>query len=218
MEATIDAGGSGKAPFSLAVFGSGGPVLVLGHGAGGNRKTPWLVRMAEALGARGRRVVLYNFPYTEAGRKVPDKPETLEAATAAAAEWCRSTLGAEKLALGGKSMGGRIASQAVAKGLRCDALVFLGYPLHPPGQPDKLRDAHLAAVLVPMLFLQGTRDAFASWERLEPVLARLPKATLHKVEGGDHSFAVPKRTGRTPAAVEAECAAAVCDWLSAKGL
>jgi uncharacterized protein len=215
METRIDAGG---APISLSVHGTGRPVLVLGHGAGGTRKNPWLVRMAEGLSGSARRVVLYNFPYTESGRKAPDRPDLLEATVGAVAAWCRDELRAPKLTLGGKSMGGRIASQAVAKGLLADALVFLGYPLHPPGQPDKLRDAHLDAIKVPMLFLQGTRDAFATWDKLTPVLARLPLATLHAVEQGDHGFAVPRKTGRTAVDVERECVDAVNGWLAEREL
>lgn len=215
METRIDAG---RAPISLSVHGTGRAVLVLGHGAGGTRKNPWLVRMAEGLSGSARRVVLYNFPYTESGRKAPDRPEVLEATVAAVVAWCRDELQATKLALGGKSMGGRIASQAVAKGLEVDALVFLGYPLHPPGQPDKLRDAHLGAIKVPMLFLQGTRDAFATWDKLTPVLSRLPLATLHAIDQGDHGFAVPKKTGRTVADVEKECADVVDGWLAERGL
>jgi predicted alpha/beta-hydrolase family hydrolase len=215
MEADIDVGG---ARVSVSTHGEGGAVLALGHGAGGNRKTPWLLRMAQGLSGPARTVVLFNFPYTEARRKAPDRPEVLEATVAAVAAWCRRELRPAGLALGGKSMGGRICSQAVAKGLGAQALVFLGYPLHPPGQPDKLRDAHLGAVGVPMLFVQGTRDAFARWDRLLPVLERLPLATLHPIEGADHGFAVPKRTGRTAADVERDIAGAAGAWLSAKGL
>jgi predicted alpha/beta-hydrolase family hydrolase len=116
-------------------------------------------------------------------------------------------------------MGGRIASQAVAQGLPADGLVFLGYPLHPPGRFDTLRDRHLPAITAPMLFVQGTRDAFARADLMAPVLGGLgDRATLHSIEGGDHSFAVPRRTGRTPAQIEAEVAAALVSWLGAHGL
>ncbi len=214
-EARIDVSG---AAVSVSIHGDRGPVVALGHGAGGNRRTPWLVRIAEALAGEHRRLVLFNFPYSESGRRVPDRPDLLETTVGCVAAWARKELSAPRLVLGGKSMGGRIASQAVAKGLPSDALVFLGYPLHPPGQPTKLRDAHLPAITVPMLFLQGTRDAFATWDKLTPVLARLPLATLRPVEEADHSFAVPKRTGRSSADVEDECVTAVDAWLTERGL
>jgi predicted alpha/beta-hydrolase family hydrolase len=204
---------------SASVHGEGKTVLALGHGAGGDRRTGLLVRLANILAEGGRRVVLHNFPYTEARRRVPDKPAILEATVTAVAAHARGALGASKLVLGGKSMGGRIASQAVAQGLRADGLVFLGYPLHPPGRVDTLRDRHLPAITVPMLFVQGTRDAFARADLLAAVLGGLgDRATLHSIEDGDHSFAVPRRTGRAPAQVEAEVAAAIVSWLAARGL
>jgi uncharacterized protein len=204
---------------SASVHGQGGTVLALGHGAGGDRKTGLLVRLANTLAAGGRRVVLHNFPYTEARRRVPDKPAVLEATIRAVAAQAREVLGASKLVLGGKSMGGRIASQAVAQGLAAEGLVFLGYPLHPPGRFDTLRDRHLPAITAPMLFVQGTRDAFARADLLAAVLGGLgDRATLHSIEDGDHSFAVPRRTGRAPAQIEAEVAAAITSWLGARGL
>ncbi len=112
-----------------------------------------------------------------------------------------------------------MASQAVARGLAADALVFLGYPLHPPGKEDRLRDAHLPAIPVPMLFLQGTRDAFARWDLIDGVTRRLgERATLHRLEGGDHSFVAPR--GATPSTreLEAQMTAALVAWLDARGL
>jgi hypothetical protein len=204
---------------SASVHGEGGTVLALGHGAGGDRRTGLLVRLADTLAQGGRRVVLHNFLYTEARRRVPDKPAVLEATVSAVAAHARQALGASRLVLGGKSMGGRIASQAVAQGLRADGLVLLGYPLHPPGRFDTLRDKHLPAITAPMLFVQGTRDAFARADLLAPVLAALgDRATLHSIEDGDHSFAVPRRTGRAAAQIEAEVAAAIASWLTARGL
>ena len=185
--------------------------------AGGNRRAPLLVAMAGGLAAAGHRVVLMNFPYTEDGRRVPDPPALLEAAVDAVATWAERTLGARRVVLGGKSMGGRMASQLVAKGRPAAGLVFLGYPLHPPGQVGKMRDAHLGAIAPPMLFVQGTRDAFARWDLLEAVVARLPRATLHRVEDGDHSFRVLKRTGRTAAEVEAGILSAITGWIPAAG-
>ena len=208
-----------KTSVTASVHGTGPRVIVLGHGAGSDRRHPSLVRMAEALAARGRRVVLYNFPYKESGRAGPDPPAVLEATTRAVGEYARSMLGALRLVHGGRSMGGRIASQVVAGGAPADALVFLAYPLHPPGKPDVLRDAHLPAITVPMLFVQGTRDDFARPDLLESLLARLgQRATLHRLDDADHSFRVPKRSGRSAAEVEAEVHRVVVDWLEARGL
>lgn len=203
---------------TASVHGEGTTCVVLGHGAGGTRRTPFLLRMAEDLAASGRRAVLYNFPYTEARRKRPDPPTLLEATTAAVGAYASGSLGARRVVHGGKSMGGRMASQAAARGMPADGLVFLGYPLHPPGRFEQRRELHLPAVKAPMLFVQGTRDAFARGDLLEALLARLgERATLHTVEGGDHSFAVLKRTGRTAAQVEDEIRGAVRGWLEAQG-
>jgi uncharacterized protein len=192
---------------------------VLGHGAGGTRRTPLLERLAAALAARGRRVVLHDFPYSARGRRLPDPPPVLEACARRFLEHARDELGAVRVVGGGKSMGGRIASQAVARGAAADGLLFLGYPLHPPGKPAALRDAHLAGLQVPMLFVQGSRDAFARSDLLSGVLRRLgARATLLAVDEGDHSFAVPKRAGRSAAEVEAGIVGGIEEWLRARGL
>jgi predicted alpha/beta-hydrolase family hydrolase len=207
------------AAVSASVRGQGGTVIALGHGAGGDRTNPFLVELAETLAASGRQAVLYNFPYTEAGRGRPDPPALLEATVTAVAEHARAKLGARRLVLGGKSMGGRIASQAVAAGLSAEGLAFLGYPLHPPGKPENLRDRHLPRIVAPMLFLQGTRDAFARMDLLQSVLARLgDRATLHVVEDGDHSFAVRKSKGRTAKEVREEIHRTLIGWLDTHGL
>ena len=199
--------------------GAGPTVVVLGHGAGSSRRTPFLVRIAERLAESGRRAVLYNFPYTDARRKVPDRPHVMEAACAAAGDHALRLPGAARVVHGGKSMGGRIASQAVAKGAAAAGLVFLGYPLHAPGRTDVLRDRHLPDVAAPMLFLQGTRDSFARWDLIEDLAGRLgPRATLLRIEGGDHSFHVPRADGRSAADVEKELTAATLAWLSQQGL
>jgi predicted alpha/beta-hydrolase family hydrolase len=206
-------------PVSASVHGQGSTVVVLGHGAGSTRRTPALLALAEALAASGRCALLYNFLYSERGAGRPDPPAVLEATTAAVGRYARTALGAARLVHGGRSMGGRIASQAVARGDAADALVFLGYPLHPPGQFEKMRDRHLPDIPVPMLFVQGTRDDFARWDLLTAVLGRLgDRATLHAVEAADHSFKVLKRSGRTAAAVEAEVHGAVLSWLAAQAL
>ena len=212
--------GEGGAVAATVPGRGAGPVVARGPGAGGSRKTPQLVSVAQALAAGGRSAVLFNFPYTDARRKAPDPPARLEATVAAVARHCREALGATRLVLGGRSMGGRIASQAVAKGLaEADGLVFLAYPLHPPGRTDVLRDAHLPGIGAPMLFVQGTRDAFAREDLLRGTLERLgPRASFHEVPEGDHSFAVPRRLGRAPGEVLAGIMAAIERWLEAHGL
>ena len=119
--------------------------------------------------------------------------------------------------IGHKSLGGRIASYVAADGAPVRGLLFLGYPLHPAGRSDELRADHLPGVALPMLFVQGTRDALCELERLRPVLARLPRATLHTIEGGDHSFRVPRRAGRTDADVWAEIVGVAAHWLRGLG-
>ncbi len=209
----------GSGELSASIHGGGETALLLGHGAGGTRKTPFLVRLAEAVARSGRSVVLFNFPYADAGRRAPDRPQMLEAAVRAALAHAREAWGAKRVVVGGKSMGGRIASQVVAQGELADGLLLLGYPLHPPGQPTKLRDAHLPLLGCPLLFVQGTRDALARFDLMAPLVRRLgSQATLYGVEGGDHSFAVPKRAGRTEAEVETGIASAVVAWLDAHRL
>jgi predicted alpha/beta-hydrolase family hydrolase len=209
----------GERSVSASVHGEGPTSVVLGPGAGGTRLTPLLLRVAEAVAASGRSAVLYNFPYSEAGRRAPDPPELLESTARAMADFARGELLARRLVLGGKSMGGRIASQAVAKGTSADGLLFLGYPLHPPGKPEQRREAHLPALTTPMLFVQGTRDAFARFDLLEALLQRLgDRARLFRVEGGDHSFAVPRSSGRARSEVEEDIARAVLRWLEEQRL
>ena len=181
--------------------------LVLGHGAGGNMHTPSLVQICDALAARGMGTVRFNFPYSEAGRKVPDKQPVLERCYRAIADQIAGRAG--RLYLGGRSMGGRIASHLVADGLPAAGLVFLSYPLHPPGRPERLRDAHLYGIAVPMLFIQGTKDSFAEPELLARTLDRLSTATLHPIEGGDHGLKV---RGRSADAVTTEIVEAVVQW------
>ena len=166
--------------------------LVLGHGAGGSMDTPELVNFSEAMAARGIGAVRFNFPYAEARRRTPDRQGVLEACYRAVAGQVEQA--ADRLLLGGRSMGGRIASHLAAAGFAAAALVFLSYPLHPPGQPDRLRDKHLYGITIPMLFLQGTRDAFAQPALLQRTLAKLPTATLHPVENADHGLRVPGRS------------------------
>jgi predicted alpha/beta-hydrolase family hydrolase len=204
---------------SASLHGRGTTLVVLGHGAGGNRHNPMLQALAEALAASGRAACLYNFAYAEKGTRRPDPPSALEATTRAATALALEATGARRVVHGGRSMGGRIASQVVAAGDRSDGLVFLGYPLHPPGQFEKRREAHLPRIEAPQLFVQGTRDAFAREDLLLALVDRLaPRAELHRVAGADHSFAVLKRSGRTPQDVLAEVQAALLGWLDRHGL
>jgi predicted alpha/beta-hydrolase family hydrolase len=174
-----------------------GVTLVLAHGAGAPQTHPWMVSMARTLAERGIAVVTFNFLYTEAKRRAPDRNDVLEATWLAAVEAVRPRAAGGRLFIGGKSMGGRIATQVAARpDADADGLVLLGYPLHPPGKPAQLRTAHLPRVRAPMLFVQGSRDAFGTREEMEPVVAGLSRGTrLFVVEGGDHSLVVPKSAG-----------------------
>src|SRR5690349_17947671 len=170
--------------------------LVLAHGAGAGMEHPFMRGFTGALNDDGVATLRFNFPYREAGRKFPDRPPaaiaTWRAVMAEAAARAEAAGGAEPLWAAGKSFGGRMASMAVAEGMPAAGLVYLGYPLHPPGRPDRVRDAHLDAVPVPMLFLHGTRDTFARPQVLAPVLRRLgERATLIEIEDADHSFRLP---------------------------
>jgi predicted alpha/beta-hydrolase family hydrolase len=171
----------------------GRPVLALAHGAGGTMRTALLDGFAAGLSAAGVSCLRFNFAYSEAGKRGPDREPALRAVWAAAFDRGRSV--GEPTWAGGKSLGGRIASMMIADGeLDAAGLVLVGYPLHAPGKSERLRDEHLARVEVPMLFLQGTADPFAKWDLLTKVLDRLgDRATLHPVEGGDHSFRVRGR-------------------------
>jgi len=197
------------APASLA----SGVGLILGHGAGNDMRTPLLEGVATGLAARGHAVLRFNFLYKELGRKAPDPMAKLERTFRAAIAALRERRPV-RIVLGGKSMGGRVASMVAAAGEPCDGLVFLGYPLHPAGKPEKMRDEHLVAVQAPMLFLEGTRDPLCDLALLRPVLARLgERASLHIVEGGDHSFGLLKALQRTPESVHAELVDAIDSWL-----
>ena len=167
-------------------------VLVLAHGAGSGMRAPFMEGFAEEIGRRGIATLRFEFPYMQAGRRAPDRPPVLVDAWRDAFTEGVSRAGGRRVFAGGKSMGGRIASMAAAEGMPAAGLVFLGYPLHPPGRPEKIRDAHLPDVPVPMLFLQGSRDTFARPDLLAGVIARLgPRAEYVEVAGGDHSFRVP---------------------------
>jgi predicted alpha/beta-hydrolase family hydrolase len=178
-----------------------GATLILAHGAGAAQSHPFMVDMAGRLAARGMDVVTFNFLYTERGRKMPDRSDLLEACwhAAIASVRARGGLSTEHLFCGGKSMGGRIVSNIAAspagEGLTASGLVFLGYPLHPPNKPKVRRDEHLPRVPFPMLFVQGSRDELGGAAEMKKVVRRIPHASLHVVEGGDHSLAFLERDG-----------------------
>lgn len=184
-----------------------GLTVVLGHGAGASQTSGFMRMFAKGLAARGLDVMTFNFIYMEQGRSVPDQKPKLEACYRAVIENAlkHKKLKKNRLVLGGKSMGGRIASQVIA-GEEKDTfasdvagLVFLGYPLHPPGQPTKLRVEHLEHIKKPMLFVQGTRDALGTPDEIQPFIKDLrPAAKIYAIEGGDHSFKAPKKFGLSP--------------------
>jgi predicted alpha/beta-hydrolase family hydrolase len=164
--------------------------LVVAHGAGAGMEHPLLAGFSRAIADADVATMRFNFPYAERGRRSPDTERILREAWLAAFEAARAVADRPVL-VGGKSLGGRIASMCVADGMPVAGLVFLGYPLHPPGKPERIRDEHLYRVKVPMLFLQGTADALARPELVAKVVGRLgERATLEKIEGGDHSFKV----------------------------
>ncbi len=196
-----------------------GATLMLAHGAGAGQASAFLVSFATAIAARGVDVATFNFLYTERGRRLPDRGPALEACYRAAIEAIRAAVPSARrtLVIGGKSMGGRIATQVAAADpvLPIAGLVLLGYPLHPPGRPEKRRDKHLPSVNRPMLFVQGTRDTFGTPAELEPLLATLtPRPALYAVNGGDHSF---KLAGRGMADPQAEAYGhiqrTITDWI-----
>src|SRR5205823_3322342 len=189
---------------------------VLAHGAGAGMAHPFMAAAANGLAARGIATLRYQFPYMEQGSKRPDAPKLAHATVRAAIAETSRLVPELALFAGGKSFGGRMTSQAQAasplSGVR--GLVFLGFPLHPPGQPSDERGAHLFAVQIPMLFLQGTRDQLADLSLLQSLVGKLgARATLKLIQDADHSFHVPARTGRKDSEIMAEMLDALTDWI-----
>jgi predicted alpha/beta-hydrolase family hydrolase len=201
-----------------------GFTILLGHGAGANQLSGFMREFAAGLATRGFDAMTFNFIYMEQGRHVPDQKAKLESCYRAviAAALRHKKLKNNRLVIGGKSMGGRIASQVAASATEngevlvesISGLAFLGYPLHPPGNPEKLRAEHLKNIRAPMLFVQGTRDSLGAAAEIRPIIKqlRLP-ATLFAIEGGDHSFKVPKSSGLTQAQVHASVLDEMMRWM-----
>lgn len=189
-------------------------LYVLAHGAGAGMRHRFLESMAGALADRGVATLRYQFPYMETGSRRPDSPVIAEATVQAAVRQALGLSPSVPVVAGGKSFGGRMTSGAAARSLPgAQGLAFLGFPLHPPGRPSTSRADHLDNVEVPMLFLQGTRDQFAQLDLITGVCARLgSRATLHLIEGADHSFGVPKRSGRSASSVLDELADTLVRW------
>jgi hypothetical protein len=191
-------------------------MYVLAHGAGAGMAHPFLGAITAGLAERGVATLRYQFPYMETKKRRPDPPAIAEAAVAAATAEAARLLPGIPLFAGGKSFGGRMTSQATAHGLLpgMRGLAFLGFPLHPPGKPSDTRAEHLAAVEIPMLFLQGTRDDFAELSLLEPVVEGLGSlATLHLFPDADHSFHVPARSGPKDGDIRAELLDTLVAWI-----
>jgi uncharacterized protein len=220
-ELTVDTGtGAVTALAYRAAAPRLGATLILGHGAGAGQRSAFMVAFARALGTLGIDVLTFDFPYMQQHRKVPDRQPALEACYANVIVRAREAMPSarEHLFIGGKSMGGRIATHVAAsdRALPVDGLVLLGYPLHPPGRPNQLRDAHLKDVRRPMLIVQGARDSFGTPAELKPVLAMLrPAAVLQVVDGGDHSLKITRSDKAAQAAVYDTVQHRIVDWMRA---
>jgi predicted alpha/beta-hydrolase family hydrolase len=219
MHLTIDVGSHGQT--TGLVYASRGATMdatfILGHGAGAGQQSSFITDFAQGLSDRGIDVLTFNFLYTEQGRRVPDRTEKLEACYRAAVVAARRHFGRPGVFIGGKSMGGRIATHLAAgddaEQLGIRGVVALGYPLHPPGKPQQLRAAHLSRIHVPMLIVQGERDPFGTPAELQPVLdAIAADITLHVVENADHSL-TPSRQKDRVASTYVEIQDVIANWI-----
>ena len=222
-EFRIDLPGGGGATTALHYAAGGdriGATLILGHGAGAGQRSAFMVDFARALSSLGLDVVTFNFLYIEVGRRIPDRGPALHACYRAVIDVASDRVESARRALfiGGKSMGGRIATELAATApLPIRGLVLLGYPLHPPGHPDKRRDGHLSSIRRPMLIIQGSRDTFGLPAEFEPELSSLtPAPTLEVVEGGDHSFKLPRRNPAAQAAIYGDVQATIAGWIRSR--
>jgi uncharacterized protein len=189
--------------------------LVVAHGAGAGQNSPFMVRTADGLSQRGIAAATFDFPYMANRKRVPDKTEVLEQSWRDAIAEARQQFGTLPLFIGGKSMGGRIASHVAAQGTdHIAGLIFLGYPLHPPGKPEQRRDKHLPSIREPMLFVQGSRDPFGTADEIRALLPSLQRATLHEIAGGNHSFKVAGRGAPKPDQVLGGILDAAQEWIA----
>ena len=204
-----------SAVYEPASSGADTAVFVFAHGAGGNMSDRSVLAAAKTLRSRGVGVVRFNFLYKEKGSGRPDPMPRLIATTSAVVDRTRAELGSpHPLIIGGRSMGGRAASMLAADGYDVDGLLLLAYPLHPPGQPEKLRDAHLPRIAMPVLCINGTRDPFCTPALMERALTTVTAPwEMHWLDGADHSFHVPKSSGRNDAAVLAEVGDVCERWI-----
>lgn len=205
-----------SAAFDLATTpAADGATFVCAHGAGGSISDRNTLQLAAALRDRGLNVVRFNFLYREKKSSRPDPMPRLEECFAAVIERVRDEIKPRTLIIGGRSMGGRAASMMAAKNFACDGLLLFAYPLHPPGHPEKLRDAHLPSISVPVLCFNGTRDPFCTPDLMEATLKTVKtRWDMHWVEGADHSFHVPKSSGRTDTDVLKEMAEMTGKWIA----
>jgi uncharacterized protein len=219
LTVTLETGAATTALVYRSETGSADAALILGHGAGAGQRSAFMIDFATALAALGLDVITFNFLYTEQGRKIPDRAPALEACYRAVIDAVSADLASARRALfiGGKSMGGRIATQVAAAdpALPVAGLVLLGYPLHPPGKLEQRRDKHLPAIRRPMLFVQGTRDAFGTPDELTPILQSLqPPPQLFAIAQGDHSFKLSRKDPAAQAKVFADVQRAIVSFVS----
>ena len=186
-------------------------LFIYAPGAGSNINDPFGEFLSNSLAAEGFATVRFQFPYMESGKRRPDPPRVLEETWREVIGSVRSS--ATKVVIGGRSMGGRIASQVVAQGVSADGLVLFAYPLRPPSNPAKLRVAHLPDISIPTLFCSGTRDSFGTAEELTAAASEVPNATLHFLEGADHGFSVLKSSGRSREDVWREATDSLLAWI-----
>ena len=218
---TIDVGGNESVTgiaYGAESHSRAHATLVLAHGAGAGQLSPFMVRFARGLSSRGIDVLTFNFVYTEQRRRAPDRTDKLEACYRAAVEVARThpPFTGNVMFIGGKSMGGRIATHlAAAAEPHLDGVIALGYPLHPPGKPEQLRTAHLGNIRVPILIVQGSRDPFAAPAELHAAFDRFgAQATLHIIEKGDHSLAVPKSHSPSTDRIYEEIQDLMVSWIN----
>jgi predicted alpha/beta-hydrolase family hydrolase len=216
----LDAGQPVTATHYAAVTPASGGAIVLAHGAGAGQRHPFMAATARGLASLGFDAITFDFPYIEQKRRVPDRAPVLEACYAAVIRETRRRVESARrcLFIGGKSMGGRIATQLAGSDgdLPIAGLVLLGYPFHPPGRPEQRRDAHLPNVRRPMLVIQGSRDTFGTPEELRPVFDALtPPATIHVIAGGDHSFKAARAGAERQAAIDGEVRRTAAEWMTA---